>query len=229
MDKLTTRELYSQLQDRLIIKLGENEILCPGCKGLRFVFVERGEQSYIESCRNCHTGKHYVCKHCGKGNKTDHCQCEEASQERNKTFRMEKEKKDFDAYQKAEKVHYKDYDGYFILPISERLQEIDDVRDWIEDLLADNLDVPEYLWAVEGERHFSIDLLDVISEKCEDGYEDMYDFLDTKSPLISQAQELIKQWEDEQGSSLCLFTETYKKAVIIKDLVEEIRAEMMKS
>lgn len=64
MEKVTTRELYSQLQDRLIIELGENEILCPECKGLRFIFIERNEKGYIQSC-NCHTGKLYVCKHWG--------------------------------------------------------------------------------------------------------------------------------------------------------------------
>ncbi|MCO1599843.1 hypothetical protein [Desulfosporosinus nitroreducens] len=226
MERVTTRELYSQLQDRLMIELGENEILCPECKGLRFVFVERGEKGYIEHCKRCYTGKQYICKRCGKGNKTDHCECEEARQERRDKFDLEESRKSAAAYEKAEKVNYKDYDGYFLLPHSERLQEIEDVRDWIYDKLSNGEDVPEYLWAVEGETHFSIDLQDVISEKCEDGYEDMYSNLSTGSPLITQAQELINQWEKEQGESLYLFTETYKKAVIIEDLINEVRSEI---
>lgn len=223
MEGMTTRELFSQLQDKLIIKLGENEIICPGCKGLRFVLVEGEEKAHVESCRHCYTGKQYVCKHCGKGNKTDHCECTEAREERDNIYRAKQAEKDFKAYQKAEKMNCKDYDGYFILPHTERLQSIEDVEEWIRELILDGCDVPEYLWAVEGDRHFTIDLKEVISEKCEDGYEDMYSSLSTGSPLLIQAQELINKWEDEQGDSLCLFTETYKKAVIIKDLVEEVR------
>lgn len=146
--------------------------------------------------------------------------------ERQDKFDKESRKALAVAYEKAEKINYKDYDGYFLLPHSERLQEIDDVRDWISDNITEGEDVPEYLWAVEGEKHFSIDLKDVISDKCEDGYEDMYNNLSTGSSLITQAQELISQWENEQGDSLFLFSETHKKAVIIKDLVEEIRAEL---
>lgn len=226
MENMTTRELFSQLESKLIVKLVENEILCPECKGLRFVLVESNNSAHIESCRHCHTGKQYVCKHCGKGNRTDHCECKEARQERQDKFDKESRKALTAAYVNAEKISYRDYVGYFLLPHSERLQTIDDVRDWIEGKLTDGEDVPEYLWSVEGEQHFSIDLKDVISEKCEDGYEDMYNNLSTGSTLISQAQELIKQWEDEQGDSLCVFTETCKKAVIIKDLVDEIRRNM---
>lgn len=226
MERITTKDLYSQLQDRLIIELGENQILCLGCKGLQFLFIENGEKGYIKSCNHCHTGKQYVCKHCGKGNKTDHCECKEARQGRDNDFRLKQAQKDSEAYQKAEKVNCKDYNGYFILPNSERLQEIEDVGEWIHDKLVNGEDVPEYLWAVEGAPHFSIDLQDVISEKCEDGYEDMYSNLSTRSPLIAQAQELINQWEKDQGESLCLFSETYKKAVIIKDLIAEVRSEM---
>lgn len=226
MKEIATRDLYSQLQDRLVIKLEENEILCPKCKGLRFVLVEQGEKGYIEPCYHCYTGKQFICKHCGKGNKTGKCDCKEARQERDNDFHEKQAKKDFEAYQKAEKISYKDYDGHFILPHTEVLQDVDDVGEWIYSKLADGEEVPEYLWAVEGNKHFSIDLQDVISEKCEDGYEGMFDNLDTESPLIKQAQKLITQWENEQGDMICLFTETYKKAVIIKDLIDEIKTEM---
>lgn len=228
MKKVTTRELYSQLQDRLLIKLSENEILCPECKGLRFILVEHSERSYIQSCK-CHTGKLYVCKHCGKGNKTDYCQCTGASQERDRSYHLKQVQKEFEAYQKAEKVNYQDYDGYFILPHSEHLQTLDDVSDWIRDELVNGEDVPEYLWSLEGKPHFSIDLQDVISDKCEDGYEDMYDNLSTKSSLLLQAQELINQWEKEQGERLYIFEENCQKAVIIKDLIIEIRSEITKA
>ena len=228
MENATTKELFFAIQAKLIISLEENEIICPTCKGLRFTLVERKDKSYVEHCRACHTGKLYVCKHCGEGTKSNHCTCKEANKERDITRSIEQFKKETDAFHKAEKIDYKEYDGYFLLPTSERLKTIEDVSDWITDKLAQGEETPEYLWAVEGEPHLSIDLKDVISEKCEDGYEDMYDHLDADSQLLSQAQELIDQWQEEQGDSLSVFTETYKKAVIIKGLVDDIRKEMDK-
>ena len=225
-NKISTRELYSQLQDKLIINLEEDEILCPECKGLHFAFVEKGDSGFIESCRRCHTGKLYICKHCGKGNKTDYCDCKEAQKERNDRFYSEQAQKDFKAYKKAEKIHYKDYDGKFIIEGSEYIKDIDDVAEWIYEELSEGNDIPEYLWATESTPHFSIDLLDVISDKCEDGYEDMYDHLNTGSHLIAEAQELVDKWEKEQGDSLNIYCETYDKAIIIKDLVEEIKKEI---
>jgi hypothetical protein len=225
MSELSTKDLFTQLQNKLIIKLEENEIVCPECKGLTFVLKLSGEHGHIERCPRCYTGKLTVCKHCGNSNKS-WCQCKGAVDERDEKRRIEQAKKEHEAYQKAEKIHYKDYDGKFILPNSDYIQDIDGVSDWIYDLLTEGEEPPEYLWALVSHPHFSINIYDVISDKCEDGYEEMYSHLDTGSPLLSQAQELISQWEKEQGGSLCIFNETYKKAVIIKDLVEEIRAEI---
>jgi hypothetical protein len=222
MENISTRELFSQLQNKLIIDLKENEMLCPECKGLRFVLVENNGKGYIESCRRCYTGKLYVCKHCGKGNRTDHCDCKEAQQERDYNFHLKQAQKNAEAYQKAEKINYKDYDGYYIFDSNECLKTQEDLEEWIYDRLSEGEDVPEFLWAVEGTPHFSIDLKDVINDKCEDGYEDMYDNLNIGSSFLLQAQILIDQWEIEQGESLCIFNETYKKAVIIKDLIDEI-------
>lgn len=53
----------------------------------------------------------------------------------------------------------------------------------------------------------------------------MPDHLETESPLLKQAQVLINQWEKKQGDRLCVFNETYTKAVIIKDLTEQIGKE----
>jgi hypothetical protein len=228
MEKLSTKELFAQLQDRLIIDLKESEILCPKCKGLRFILVEKNNSVYIESCGHCYTGKLYVCKHCGEGTMSDHCNCQKATEERDMEFRTKQAQKEAEAFKNAEKIHYKDYKGYYILDDEEHVREDDDLEEWIYEKLENGDDIPEYLWAVEGIPHVSIDLLDVISDKCEDGYEDMYSCLDTNSHLLTEAQELIEKWENEQGDNLCTFYETYKKAVIIKDLVDEIRKEIKK-
>ena len=222
MNKLTTKELFAQLQNKLIIDLKENEILCPECKGLRFVLTESNGKGFVESCRHCYTGKLYVCKHCENCYKS-RCDCKESQDERDNEFRAKQAQKDFEAYQKAEKINHKEYDGYYMVGSDEHLKTQEDLETWIYDKLSDGEEVPEYLWAVEGTPHFSVDLLDVINDKCEDGYEDMFDHLSTESPLLSQAQELINQWQEEQCEGLYIFNETYKRAVIIKDLVDEIK------
>lgn len=228
MDKLTTKELFTQLQDRLVLDLKENEIPCPKCKGLRMFYVQNGDKGHIDTCRDCHTGKLYVCKHCGKANDTDCCDCEEAYKERNNKWKLEQAKKDNENFQKAEKINYKDYDGYYLTDEYERLKDQDDLEIWIEEKLTDGETVPDYLWAVEENYRVSIDLQEVISEKCEDGYEDMFNCLDTENGLLYQAQNLISQWEKKQGDSLCIYSETYDKAIIIKDLVKEINSKLQK-
>ncbi len=227
MEHTPTRELYNQIQNRIILELQDNEIPCPDCKGMRFVYTEDDGKGCIKTCRRCHTGKLYVCKHCGVSNSTNYCYCNKAREERYMKISTEQAKKEAKAFQSAEKIHYKDYDGKFLLEGSNYVKDIEDVEEWIYDMLTEGTEPPEYLWAVEKEQCFSIDLLDIIFNKCDDGYEDMYDCLDTKSPLLEQAQKLITRWEKEQGDSLCVFHTTYKKAIIIKDLVEEIRKEIV--
>jgi hypothetical protein len=226
MNKLTTQELFTQLQDRLVLDLKENEIACPKCKGLRMFYVQNGDKGHIDTCRNCHNGKLYVCKHCSKANNTDYCDCKEAIKERSTKWKLEQAQKDCENFQKAEKINYKDYYGYYLTDGDERLKDQDDLEVWIEEKLMDRETVPDYLWAVEENYRVSIDLQEIISDNCEDGYEDMFSCLDTESPLLSQAQNLVNQWEKEQGDSLCTYSETYDKAVIIKDLVDKISLQL---
>lgn len=220
MEDIKTIDLFSELQNRLIIKTENNEIICPTCKGLRFKLVD----SHIEQCRDCHTGIVYVCKHCSQHNSTNYCKCNAAYKEREEKYNREQAEKDRIAFEKAEKINYKDYSGYYL--IDERLCEIDMLEEWIEESLKDGESVPEYMWAVEGEPCFSINLIDIISDKCEDGYEDMYSHLDTNSEQLVQAQALIEEWEQQQGGSLYGYGETYKRAIIIKDLVDIVKSKM---
>jgi hypothetical protein len=228
MNKLTTQELFNQLQDNLVLNLKDNEIACPECKGLRLIYTQEDNSGYLISCANCCTGKLYVCKHCGSTNKTDYCNCEGASEERANKWYFEQAQKDYENFQKAKKINYKDYNGYYLTDGDERLKDLDDLEVWIEEQLMDGENVPDYLWAVEENYRVSIDLQEVMSEKCEDGYEDMFNCLDTEDILLSQAQNLINQWEKEQGDRLCVYNETYDKAVIIKELVDKIRENIEK-
>jgi len=226
MSELSTKELFEQLQEKLILNLSENEIPCPSCKGLMFVLVEKNGNSYIEQCRRCHTGKLFVCEHCGEGTMSGHCKCKESEKKRRLEWDAKQEMKENVLFGKATKIHYKDYDGYFILSGEENIKDITGVSEWLEEKILEGEEVPNYLWATEATPHFGIDLRDVINGKCEDGYEDMYSCLDTQSPLITKAQELINEWEKEQGNSLCIFTDDYKRAIMISDLIDEIKKDI---
>lgn len=221
MHNLSTRELFSQLQSKLILDIAENEIICPDCLGLRFILIEQNDKGYIESCQKCYTGKVNVCNYCGQYSKML-CPCKQSREERDMIYHSKQAQKELEAYQKAEKISFNDYDGKFLLESDDYVKDKHDIEEWIFERLLDGLDVPDYLWATESEPVFTIDLLDIISQNCEDGYEDMYDHLDTDNHLLSQAQNLISKWEKGQGESLNIYTITYKKAVLMKDLVNLI-------
>ena len=226
MSELSTKELFEKLQEKLILNLSENEIPCPDCKGLMFVLIEEKGNGYIKSCSRCHTGKLFICKHCGNGNPSGHCNCKGACEERHLDWENKKKEKEEELFKKAAKIHYKEYDGYFIIDGEEAVKDMDEVEEWLYERLFDGEEVPKYLWATTAEPHFSIDLCDVINGKCEDGYEDMYSHLNTQSNLIAKAQELLSEWEKEQGNSLCIYTQDYKRAIMIGDLIEEIKKEV---
>jgi hypothetical protein len=213
------------LQSKLIIDIKENEIVCPNCKGLRFVLIEKSDKGYIESCQRCYAGKVNICKHCGNDSKLS-CQCGQSKRERDTIFCSAQAQKELDAYNQAEKISFNDYNGKFLLESDDYVKDKDDIEEWIYEKLNDGEDVPDYLWATKAEKVFTIDLLDIISNNCEDGYEDMYDHLSTDSDVLVQAQQLITKWEETQGESLNFYTTTLKKAVIIKDLVDEIKKEL---
>ena len=223
---LSTRELFTQLQSKLIIPLEDNEVICPSCKGLTYILIESHDKAHIKSCRLCYTGKLYTCKYCGCNYKSSQCECKDAERERSNKFYTEQANKELEAYNKANKRNFKDYDGKFLLGSDEYVKDKDDIEAWIYQKLIDGEDIPEYVWATESDEVFTIDLLEVISDKCEYGYDDMYDRLDTKSELLVKAQELISQWEDEQGESMNVYSETNKVAVLLGDIVEEIRLEI---
>jgi hypothetical protein len=228
---LSTNELFTQLQNRLKLNLEENQVVCPNCKGLRLVLVESETKRYVESCHRCYNGALYVCKYCSDTYKSV-CNCSEAQTERmfeRESKQAEKEKVMFD---KAEKINFKDYDGYFILDgYEEHVKDKDEVEEWIYDKLCDeknnnyDADLPNYLWATKSKPAFHINLKEVVDSKCED-YEDMFDRLNVLHPLLNLAQIFVDQWEQEHNNILSVYEEDHSGAVIITDLIEKIKKEM---
>jgi hypothetical protein len=227
----TTQELFNELTNRLIIPLEDNEIQCPTCKGLRFVYKQQNEKGYIENCTDCYNGKLYACKHCGTTNKTDHCNCKEAQKERDNEFNQVQFKKEQELFDKAEKIQFNDYTGYFIINEG-HVDDAGAVYDWMYDKikyekLSDN-DLPKYLWSTEAEPVFSLNIKDIIDEKCEDGYEDMSSRLDTDDGDLEKAQEFLDKWYSKQGDSVNIYYENHSVAVLLDDLIKEIKENIEK-
>lgn len=231
-ERKTTQELMNETTDRLIIPLEDNEVVCPTCRGLRMIYKQVGDKGYIETCKDCYNGKLYVCEHCGKQNKTDHCDCRDAQHERDVEFNLKQSKKEQQLFEKAKKVKFNDYNGYFILDGDEHIKDSDEIYDWLYDEIryehANDEDLPKYLWAASPEPVFSLDLQDIIYDKCEDGYEDMYSHLDMNSEDLQKAQEYLDKWYKKQGDSVNTYSEDNTVAVLLDNVIKEIREEIKK-
>jgi hypothetical protein len=80
---------------------------------------------------------------------------------------------------------------------------------------------PKYVCASIGEPAFTLDIKDIICDKSENGYEDMYERLDMKSPLLDKVQELLDKWMEENDSQLKVYSETNGAIVDLTELYEE--------
>ncbi|MFC0903911.1 hypothetical protein ACFHWD_04295 [Clostridium sp. MT-14] len=224
----STQKLIDELTNKLIISLNDNEALCPTCKGLRFILEQRGKQAYIESCPDCYNGKVYVCKHCGKHNKSNYCNCDGARKERNAEFNKKQQEKEQKLFGKAKKIKFNDYNGYFFIPDYEgRVYDGDAVYDWLCDKIKydklSNEELPSYLWSTSPEPVFDMDLKDILYDKCEEGYEDMDSFLNTDDEDFKLAQQHLDKWYKKQGDAVNTYYENYDIAILLDDVITEIK------
>jgi hypothetical protein len=225
--KKSTQELFDEISEGLIIPLEENEIICPTCKGLRMILKETNEKCYIESCPDCYNGKVYKCKYCGKLNKTDYCHCDKAEDERHIQWEQEQLLKEEKCFKKAKKIKINDYYGYFSLDCDEPVIDKEQLYDYLYDKIkyenATDEDLPKFLWAMTPEPVFDLNLEDIIYDKCEDGYDDMYSNLNVDDEDFRRAQEILDDWYKRQGDSVNMYSEDMTKAVILDDLIKRIR------
>lgn len=216
---MEVKELFKQMQDKLILDTKENEIPCTECKGLRVVFEERDDKGFVVNCKRCYNGKLYKCKFCGTLNNTDFCRCEEARTERDIKFRSRQYENNQERYKKATKIHIKEYDGMLIsLNNDERVVDVDEFLEEVEDMKYDDPDF-DIKWTFGTKKHklVDIDINEVIYNKSEDGYEGMIDNLDMKSTKLKAIQELIDEWEEDQGDAIYVYNEDYSTVVLLKE------------
>ena len=148
-----------------------------------------------------------------------------------KLFNTEKEFDDYrnqlekERFEKAEKIEYKDWDGLVDTDEPSAADE-DALSEWIMDFFDRGDDPPEYVWAMKKEKAFTLDIKEYILDQCErNGYEEMDEMIDLKSPILNQVQELLRKWEEEQGDVIYNYHTDYTKAILLKDFNEETKKE----
>lgn len=217
-NNLSTQEILDLLASKLKYNLKENQKVCSVCNGVQKVFrVVSPTEAYLQSCPSCYGGVINICKHCGKENKSDWCNCEKANNERSVDYaNIECAKMD-----KATVIKFSDYQGKLMSLYSQEIVvDVDDFKDEYWDTFTE--DSVKRVWAMEEQTVLSLDVVDWIRNECENGdaHENFYDNLDMNSSLLGLAQELINQWLDKQDN--LTYIESGKVVVDLTELYEEI-------
>jgi len=130
----------------------------------------------------------------------------------------EKEAKAFEA---AEKIKLKDYKGEFVYHDDFSNDGYVNTDGGIDDELCDRKpeDRPKYVWACNSCPTPTPDADDVMYHILENFHEDARDSLD-----MNELQKLLDEWTAKQPKILG-YEMTYKKAILLDDLLDEIRKE----
>lgn len=212
-------KLFPDHTDR---KLKDNHRWCDKCNGLGF--IRSGD--YIRVCTTCSgAGMIELCATgCGKDRARYYNMCEACYEEYQNKARVDRETS---RYEKAEKINYSDYDGAFLVDGCDTVMDKSDFEEWIYDKIYDNEeDIPKYVYASKKYRNIDIDIYDVVSNACEDGYEEQFEHLDAKT--LEPIQELLNKWIEAQGEAAYVYNEDYSRVIILDDIIQEIRDEIEK-
>ncbi|HZK28050.1 MAG TPA: hypothetical protein VFD00_11010 [Thermoclostridium sp.] len=202
---MKTQELFEKIQENIILDLKKDEMRCPKCKGLRFYYVEEHGKAHIETCRECHTGKLFVCPHCQKPNKSDYCNCKESRDARDK-------KRDDAHFEKAEKLTTEQYDGS-IYAEGYGCQEgyFDSVDELIEYCEYEEIPVPDWVYCCKPITH-TLDIDSAIERMLEDAFEDAGDCLVDEDKLI----DFVDEWNAKQ--TVTSYYPDYKRVVVLSKM-----------
>lgn len=149
---------------------------------------------------------------CGKGYRSGGNICWEC-------FNKEQKAKEMEDFEKANKIKPENYNGEvldlsgsYVTHISLYIQEYEE--NFKEDF-------PKWIWARKSGPVLSCDILNMIENECnDDGYEDMYENLDTSDDKLIEAQELVDKWIEEQGNRAHVYDEDRKTAIDLSEIYE---------
>lgn len=190
-------DAFGELIGKKLIKdLHDNEEICPVCHGTGLRIEDNpyglsddpdkraGQFPYkhqsIQFCPNCYNGVVRFCPDCGKqiSRYRTLCDCDAVVQRR-----------------QQEENRYSHNEGYFSC--------WEDFFDsWNEDR-EEFTEKPLYVWGTE-EVEMSFDASSIVSNACEDMYEDAYD--DIGADAVAEMQRYLNEWKEKYGRTSYLLT-----------------------
>ena len=224
MDTLTINwreQIISLFPDATTRTKREHDEWCSVCNGLGLI----NQGNCVVVCIACN-GKGFKgsCE-CGKKiGRSNYDTCDDCREKERKEKQFKREQ---ELFQAATKISFKDYTGFYLW--NDRAINKDDLEEEIYSLIYDGEEPPAYIWGTKKNKVFgNIDLAEVVTDKCEDGYEDMSTYFDFKDDGFVKAQELVNDWLLRHDSVTDIYYDDYKTVVILDDLIESIKAEIHK-
>lgn len=221
--QIRVKEIMNELRSLVDINLAnKEEVVCPTCNGLRLYEEERNGSFYLKTCVDCYTGSVSKCEFCGKLNKTSSCDCSGYYENR----RKERENRDNEILNKkvsdGNVISVYDYDSFVC--IGDKYIMAEDLEEEIYNLINDEEDVNRYMYGTyKDESYIGLDLEQELSDKMEDGYEDMSYNFDFKDYKIIKAQELVNEWlEDNKGANTVIY-EDQSVVIDLKEMIDKIK------
>ncbi len=223
MNKLTINwreeliKLFPETTQRI---KGENDEWCSKCNGLGLI----NKGNYIVGCSACN-GRGII-KACECGELIDKPYYNTCSSCYSKKLKEEQDQKDRERFEAATKIPFEDYDGLFLW--NDRAITEEELEEELYSLIYDGEETPTYMWGTEKQKVFAdIDLVEVVTDKCEDGYEDMASYFDYKDEYFVKAQNLLDIWLSKHSSVTDIYYEDYKTAVLLDKVINDIKQQRL--
>lgn len=218
-------DAFGELIGKKLIKdLHDNEEICPVCHGTGLRIEDNpyglsddpdkraGQFPYkhqsIRFCPNCYNGVVRFCPDCGKQIPRCRtlCDCDAVAQRR----QQEENRKEKERLEKAEKHEPNALGSLFTMAQSDFYSHNegyfscweDFFDSWNEDR-EEFTGKPLYVWGTE-EVEMSFDASSIVSNACEDMYEDAYD--DIGADAVAEMQRYLNEWKEKYGRTSYLLT-----------------------
>lgn len=212
-------EIINLFPNEAIKELKDNHVWCEKCNGLG---IYRSNEKYLSFCHNCRgTGQVELCRNkCGNKQSRGSYLCKQCQE---KDWQELQKKK----FNNAPKIKFEDYQGKFM--DNGIMEEHDFVEEELYMWLKNGYEFEDFrtLYACRKENILNRDLEEYITYYvCDDGYEDMYTYLDFKN--FNKVQDAYDNWVKEQGESAYTYWETntiVDLTDLAKRLVKEIEEE----
>ncbi|MGL6185576.1 MAG: hypothetical protein ACRC1T_09390 [Clostridium chrysemydis] len=227
MENKEFKTLMDNLRGLVKINLKDrpsNAVVCPTCNGLGLYEEINDESRYLVKC-SCNNGVVYKCKHCGKLNKYDFCDCKATKDER----RLQEEKKEQEEKEKAIKngvLDIREYENMVVY--DDNVYDKDDLEYYVREHIIRGYDIDRYVYGTDKEEgYITCDLKEYFEEKFDgNGYEDMADYFDFDDDLFKKAEDCIEKWLDNHKSSNTIYFQNRNIIVDIQPLIDDIKKEL---